>query len=103
MMDLFEMFEDTRRYHEKLDNAYARLAANLVRPEIKVGDRVVVAAGLLCRGHIWVRRICTVLEVAENTVHVRCDSDWGKWEEWIEYILITDVLPKGEIVLVKDV
>jgi len=69
------------------------LAGNYLKPDIKVGDRVIVAAGLLGRGHLWIRKVCTVLEVAETSCQVKYSQENDNWTEWIDLVLVVDTLP----------
>ena len=98
MDEMFNYFNGVNESHRKMGEEYNRLVAERIPPVVRVGDRVIVAVGLISRGHLWVRRVCTVLEVAENSCHVRCDQAYQGWDEWIDNNLITDVLPKGELV-----
>ncbi len=64
-----------------------------------VGDRVVVAAGLIGMGFNWVRKEATVLEVGETSYRVQFQEkrlDGTPMIQWIHPALITDVLENKE-------
>ncbi len=66
-----------------------------------VGDRVVVAVGLLGYGFHWVRKEGKVLEVGDTSYKVRfekLDYKGGPVELWSHWSLITDVLHEEQAV-----
>jgi hypothetical protein len=66
-----------------------------VPPTPSVGDRVVVAAGLLGMGHPWVRVEGVVVECASTSYKVEFPSREYNGSvpcEWVHQSLITDVL-----------
>lgn len=93
MEDFFDMLKDMNNFHDKLDNEYKRLKQDAPRM-VKVGDKVLVAAGLIGRGHPWVRTQAEVIEIAQSSVKVRGKESYSldPWEEWIDPSLITDVI-----------
>jgi hypothetical protein len=73
---------------------FRRLVAEPSSRVPAVGDRVVVAAGLLGLGWHWIRMEGEVLEVGEVSVKVRiADSRGDPKVMWVHPALITDVLP----------
>lgn len=76
---------------------YARLRGGGIPLDISKGDSVLVAAGLLARGYVWVRKACKVLEVTDSACLVRHNSEheYDRWEEWIDKFLVTDIITKG--------
>ena len=99
------MFEDMQKYFEQINDKHQIMWEEFLRqvggsppPNVKVGDRVIVNAGLLNRGHLWIRIVCTVVEVAEHSCLVKHsgEHEFDNWEEWIDLYVITDVLPPKE-------
>lgn len=86
------------KHQDKQRNEYERLCGENIRKDIIVGDRVVVAVGLIGRGFSWIRKTCEVIEVADTSCCIRHtgDDEFDNWEEWIDRFLIVDVLPKIE-------
>ena len=92
--DDFQMMMDRAdKYKDRLYEELSRLNAEPCMKPMKVGDHVLVAVGLIGRGHPWERRECVVLEVSDTAVKIRCPNDLGKrWTEWVLNTLVTDVL-----------
>lgn len=87
------------RRNEKLDSEFIRLAAEPCQKLATVGDRVLVAGGLIGRGHAWVRLEGLVLETADTACRVRFVGREFKGEPdetWVHNVLITDVLGKRQ-------
>ena len=88
-------FREMNKRTDKMGDEFKRMAADLPYKNVKVGDRCIVATGFIGHGHLWVRKECVVIEMADTSVKVRrIDSFYscGYWEEWIHAALITDVL-----------
>ncbi len=90
------MFDDNffKRINEEKDKRefeVKRLMAEPPKESPKVGDKVIVAVGLLGHGFNWIRQECKVLEVADNSVKIKW-KDSHDWEEWIHPAFITDIL-----------
>lgn len=99
MGDWYEWIGSTNRKHDEMQHEFDRLAQDAPRP-LKVGDRVVTAAGLVGRGHQWIRAGATVLEVGQTSVRVRFDKPgWNNTpdEDWIHQAIVTDVLASEPI------
>jgi len=96
-MDFFEMMGGINKHHNQLDQEYNRLKQDVPRA-VKVGDKVLIAAGLIGRGHAWVRVEGEVLEVGQASIKVRGKQSYSDetWEEWIDPALITDIIKSGE-------
>lgn len=86
---------DLRARHKMSHDEFARLVGDpcLVMPF--VGDAVVVASGLLTRGHYWIRERATVVDLGESSIEVHFDRDDEDKTYWIHPALITDVITKG--------
>jgi len=80
-------------YKDKIEEEYNRLKGGGIPKNIKVGDKVIIAAGIIGRGFVWVRKQCEVIEVCDTSCLVKhkgkYDSD--NWEEWIDKFLIVDI------------
>ena len=90
----FEKFrDDVNRHHAKLDKELAKLTAEPCMTPFEVGDRVIVAIGLIGYGHTWIRKECKVLEKAATSTKISFQNIVDKEQiEWVNNILITDVL-----------
>jgi hypothetical protein len=89
---LFEHFNHMDEYHAKVDGEFMRIAAEPCMETAKVGDRVLVAGGLIGRGHLWVRIECEVVAVADTAIKVKSIGDIHKWSQWVHNTIVTDVL-----------
>lgn len=78
------------------ESEFLRLAAEPCQKTPVVGDRVLVAVGLLGMGHPWVRMEGVVLEVGDTACFVRLKDRMlqKEEEEWVHNTLITDVLAR---------
>lgn len=94
MFDFSEAINRIDKKHDKMYEEVNRLMADPPKEMPIVGDRVIVAIGLLSRGHLWLKAEAVVKEVGENSVKVECDQyqDKQPWTEWIHPALITDNL-----------
>ena len=54
--DFEEMFRSAEEYDKRLNSELERLRGDPCLKPIDVGDRVIVAAGLLGHGHEWIRK-----------------------------------------------
>jgi hypothetical protein len=109
MSDDFDDFDDfdlarefregmrhAHRHCENLDKNFRRLLAEPCMTAPEVGDRVVVASGLLGMGHPWIRHEAIVLEIAGAECRVRF-IDYQSFsgdpkEMWVHPSLITAVI-----------
>lgn len=101
--ELMGAFKDCRRREEEFKRLLVEPSTSTRVPDI--GDRVVVAAGFVGLGHLWVREEAVVEEKGDTSYKVRFvnfkpynGGDRGSYVMWIHPALITDVL--GEV---KDV
>lgn len=93
----FEEMRNIEKSKQDKEEMFRRLCAEPCMKVPKPGDRVIIAAGLLGRGFLWVRTEAEVLQVADTSVKVRFKSSFSQTpdvEEWIHPALITDVLSK---------
>lgn len=88
--DMDEIYDHQRREREEL----LKLRAEPCLTPIVVGDRVLVASGLLGMGHLWIRREGTVLECAATAYKVDLGKACGI--HWVHQDLITDVLGQAK-------
>ena len=91
---MFEFdWDGVSHHHDKLDKELAKLTAEPCMTPFEVGDRVIVAIGLIGHGHTWIRKECKVLEKAATSTKISFKSSLdNEFIEWINNILITDVL-----------
>jgi hypothetical protein len=95
MQSWAESMKDIRESHKRMYLYFERLLLDAPDAIPKVGDTVIVAAGLLNRGHLWIRKECTVIQTADVSYKVKCTNPpLDDWEEWVDRALILDVLPK---------
>jgi hypothetical protein len=93
MFDVDDMFKRADENRAEMKREFERRAADC--PETPIpGDKVVLHAGLLNRGHMWERIEGECIAVAENSVKVRYKKSYDKEmnEEWVHPALITDIL-----------
>lgn len=96
--DAFESFrrdfESIRKSRESLHHEFEKLYLDPCTKEVNPGDRVVIAVGLLNRGHPWIREEGIVQEVGSVSVKVRFKMNYDSeyTEVWIHPALICDVL-----------
>lgn len=85
---------DVDDYHKKLENEFYKLCSNPLNKKVKVGDKVVFAAGLVNRGHLWIREEAEVIDIGDKSVKIRYKKSYDKDnnEIWIHPALIVDVL-----------
>lgn len=90
---LEEYFNEMNRNRREMHDEFTKLCLDpsAVRPN--VGDRVVVAIGLIGYGFNWIRQECVVIEEGETSFKVRWQQHGNTHVEWINPNLITDVLP----------
>ena len=94
--DFLKMHREIEDHRKKLDEQYSMLRREPPKL-LRVGDTVLVAAGLLGRGHPWIRKDCIVKEVSDLSVKVyRKESPSYEWEEWIDPVLIVDVIKRQD-------
>ena len=96
MSDLFMDWVDIKQKHNERNTYFDELLANPCTQPVTVGDRVVVAAGLIGFGFKWERLEATVLEKGQNSIKIELDHKHlvnnVNWELWIHPAVITDVL-----------
>jgi hypothetical protein len=95
----FDWLEGINREHREKDEEFQRLLCEPSSMTPEVGDTVIVAAGLLCRGFNWIRLEAEVLALGETSVKVRFvgrEFNGKPDEEWIHPALITDVIRRVE-------
>ena len=90
-----ELSRSMRQADNHRTRLYAEFGKLIAEPCMKVssiGDRVIVATGLLGKGHIWARTECTVIETGDTSVKVRFTGDYINRDDemWIHPLLITD-------------
>lgn len=89
-------FQDTQRRHEQMDDYLSKLQSEPCCQVPKVGDNVIVAVGLISRGHLWTRKECEVTGITGTSIQVKFVgfNSYDSWEEWIDPILVLDVIQK---------
>ena len=91
-------FDNMDKSHNQTDAEFRRLCAEPSSVPASKGDRVVVAAGFVGLGHLWVREEAEVMECGDTSVKVRFihytpyNRAKGTLEMWVHPALITDVL-----------
>lgn len=93
MFGMDDMFKRADEHKAELKREFERRAADC--PDIPIpGDKVVLHAGLLSRGHMWERIEGDCVAVADNSVKVRYKKSYDKdmTEEWVHPAVITDIL-----------
>ena len=91
------MMDRADKHHAQMDAEFCRLAVEPSAKRPGVGDRVLVAVGLLNMGHLWIREEGTVLECGDTSFLVRLANRTHiitgvPTEVWAHQALITDVL-----------
>lgn len=101
------MMDRADKHHEQMDAEFCRLAVEPSAKRPGIGDRVLLAVGLLNMGHLWMREEATVLECGDTSFRVQFRdrkeySTNAPMERWVHQAIITDVLaserasPAGE-------
>ncbi len=89
------MFNRSQDHVDEQKREFAKLLADSCVDIPEVGNRIVVAIGLLGYGHPWIRGECVVTEVGNTSYKVRykdrCEE--YNWEEWVHQALVVEVLP----------
>ena len=85
------------RYHKSLDSEFEKLCVEPCATTPQVGDRVLIAVGLLGMGHLWIREEAIVFECANTAYRVRFahreDYETKQTlEMWVHQSLVTDVI-----------
>lgn len=92
-----EYFERIDRHHKDLKNEFMKLAADPCSQVPKIGDTVLIAAGLVNKGHLWIRLEAKVLKCANTSYYVEY-TDYKYYiqkepvREWVHQNVITDVI-----------
>ena len=95
--DMHNMHEEKNQEREE----FKRLLSDRPSTVPQVGSRVLVAAGFLGMGHIWIREEGVVEECGDTSYKIRFinytpySKEKGSLSQWVHQSLITDVL-KGE-------
>ena len=97
MNSFYRDMERIDRIHAELRDEFTKLCIEPSAKRPNIGDRVIVAVGLLQMGHLWIREEATVLEVADTSFHIEFKDKvvYGTNEPrrvWVHQALITDVL-----------
>ena len=92
-------FEDIlRRQDERVNSMKAEVArlSQDIKLMPKVGQRVVVAIGLLSHAHEWIKAECTVIEVGNISIKIKCEEGHHDFTEWIDPALIIELLKETQ-------
>lgn len=93
-----DFFSRIDRNRQEMDEEFRRLVEQQASvPVPNVGDRVVLSAYLLNRGHKWTRLDGVVVERADVSVRVRYATNGTENEEWIHPAIITDVIRSSPV------
>lgn len=97
MENFFQHWDDMNRAHERERREFEKLLLDQCADIPKVGDKVVVACGLLGMGFPWIREEAVVAEVGSSSYKVRFPGriDFTTQQpstKWIHAALVTDVL-----------
>ena len=84
--------DDTRKYHKQLGEEFHKLLCEPCQAIPKVGDTVVVAAGLIGHGHPWIRREAKVLAVGDTSYKVLIAATYANEPCWIHPALVVEVV-----------
>ncbi len=89
-----EQFQNTQRRREQMDDYLSKMQSEPCCQVPEVGDSVIVAVGLINRGHLWMREECEVTGVTGTCIRVKSvgTNVYKAWEEWIDPILVLDVI-----------
>lgn len=93
MFGMDDFFKRADERHAEMKQEFDRRAADC--PEMPIpGDKIVLHAGLLQRGHMWERLEGECVAVAVNSVYVRFKKSYDERmsEEWVHPAVITDIL-----------
>jgi hypothetical protein len=100
MSDLFTDWCGIKHNRNERDIYFDDLVAKNPPLAVNVGDRVVVAAGLIGFGFKWERLEANVLEKGQNSVKIELDHKHpitgANYELWVHPVIITDVLGAHE-------
>lgn len=82
---------------ELLRQEYLKLLSEPCLDVPEIGDHVLVHAGLLNRGHAWIRLECEVLAIGDSSYRLKFLNykQFGTDEpliEWINSVLVTEVI-----------
>lgn len=98
--NMFKGFDEAIKSANSKDDEYKKLASDPCMKIPEVGDTVVVAAGLLGMGHIYIRMGAKVLIVGDSSYFVQFDDyklglDKENYKTWVNPVLVTDVIKKS--------
>ena len=85
------------KHHDEMDAEFQKLICEPCSIVPEKGDTVVVAAGLIGMGHLWIRKAGTIIECGDTSYLVGWHGFIGKYsdkETWVNQALITDVIRK---------
>lgn len=98
---MFDRLDNAFKAGDEMSAAFAKLClGDATRKIPKLNDLVIVAAGFVGLGHIWVRLEAEIVEIGESSYKVRFldytpyRGTKGSHEVWIHPALITDVLER---------
>ncbi len=97
MDEMMDFHTQMQKEHALKYAEYERLRAECPKG-IKKGQRVLVAVGFLGHGFHWIRKECTVLDIAEGSSLITFPSEYAElhgqktWEHWVPNCLITAIL-----------
>ncbi len=78
----------------------AKVKTKFIKKIVCVGDEVLVATGLLGRGHPWTIRKCTIADLGTVTCRIYDSERFigrSKGNDWIRYELILDIFRAGRL------
>lgn len=98
--DFFEYFDNIHKEHNKQEEEYDRLRSDPPKA-LYIGDKVLVALGLLGYGFRWIREKGEIIAIADSSVFIKFERTHiitrEPLELWIEKTLITDIIERTNI------
>jgi len=97
MFDFFESMKRADENNDKRKRQIDKLMADVPKEMPKVGDKVIIASGLLGHGWDYIRREGIITEIADYTVKAKWENYPGHStvdirEEWMHPAFIVDTL-----------
>lgn len=89
--NMFEHFREIDKHHKIQEDEYKRLASDTPK-SVKIGQKVLVAVGLLGHGFHWIRQECDIINVSGNSSKIKWISYGSVHEYWIPNCLITSII-----------
>ena len=100
-MSFYDSFSSFRQLDDERNTEIRRLRDAAAKKPIspKIGDRVLVAIGLIGHGVAWLRHECVVVDVSKTAIKV----EWPRvghttkelgptHSEWVDRPLVTDII-----------